>query len=234
MSEVDQRRLIDLSMPIEEHWRFTPSFETKLAARPQFTFHSTIVKMGAHGFSHVDAPFHVDQAMDTIEKIDLEHFWGPASIIDLSDLGDNAEYSREVLEPRAENVQSGDIVLLRSDQERRHPTTEKEYWTASPWVSLSGARFLLECGAKGVAFDFPQDRSIRAAYDPAYVPSDDPDEDEACHLVLLPKTVLQFEYLRNFAAIDQPRFIFMGLPLKIVGSDGGPVRAVAMEGVQNV
>ena len=229
MNLKENMRIVDLSMPIEDHWRFPLSRISKYTARPQFVFHTTEIKIMSHGFSHVDAPFHVDRNMTTIDNMGLEPFWGSATVVDLSDLGDNAEINREVLESKCAQVQAGDIVLLRSDQELRHPTTTKEYWTVSPWVSLSGARYLRELKVKATAFDFPQDRSIRAAYDPNYLSSEDVDEDEACHLELLRFGIPQFEYLSNFRALRQKRFIFFGLPLKITGCDGSPIRAVALE-----
>lgn len=223
-------RLIDLSMPIEEHWRFRPTFQPKYTPRPQFTFHTTQIGISSHGFSHVDAPLHNDPEGISVDEIGLEHFYGPASLVDVSDLGDNKPIGCEVLEPRSGHVRAGDILLIRSDQESRHPTTTKDYWTTSPWISLSGAQYLATLDLKAVAFDFPQDRSIRVEYDPDHVPAEDPDEDEACHVTLLPRGVLQFEYLQNFSAIIQPRFLFMGFPLRLKGVDGSPVRAVALEG----
>lgn len=222
-------RVVDLSMPIEDHWRFPLSRRSKYTSRPQFIFHTTEIKMLSHGFTHVDAPFHVDRDMVTIDNMGLEPFWGSASIVDLSDLGDNAEINREVLQSRCGHVQARDILLIRSDQELRHPTNTKEYWTLSPWVSLSGARYLRELEVKATAFDFPQDRSIRSAYDSGYIASNNVDEDEACHLELLRFGIPQFEYLSNFHAINEKRFIFFGFPLKIAGCDGSPIRAVAME-----
>lgn len=229
MTALPQGRMIDLSMPIEEHWRWKPTFADKYTPRPQFTFHTTLITMGSHGFTHVDAPRHVNPEGICIDEIPLEHFYGPATLVDLSDLGDLTEISREVLEPRSSHVQRGDILLLRSDQELRHPTTTPDYWIYSPWVAVSGAKYILELGVKAVAFDFPQDRSIRAEYDPEHVANEDPDEDEACHVHLLPNMVLQFEYLRNFAAITRSRFTFIGLPLNIKACDGSPIRAVAIE-----
>lgn len=223
------RRFVDLSMPIQQHWRFPTAFEEVLTPRPQFVFHSTNFTMGTHGFTHVDAPFHTDRAAKTIDQVGLTDCCGPATLIDVSDLGDESEITASIIRERGDAIRPGDILLIRSDQEIRHPTTTKEFWTKAPWVSLGAAKYILELGVKAVAFDFPQDRSIRAAYDPKYVPNQDPDEDEACHVVLLSNGVLQFEYLCNFAAVRQRRFQFFGFPLRITGGDGSPVRALALE-----
>lgn len=227
--DLSKVRIVDLSMTIEPHWRFQPSFSAKELPKPRFTFHSTILTMGAHGFSHADAPRHVDPTMDTIDMMPLTDFFGPSALVDVSDLGDNAELTAEALAPRTGHVQAGDIVILRSDHESRHPTTDASYWTASPWVSASGAQHLLGLGIKGVAFDFPQDRAIREDYDPGFVHADNPDEDWACHTFLLPVGVVQFEYLANMRGLSAPRALFMAAPLKIKDSDGGPARAFVLE-----
>ncbi|WP_420865501.1 cyclase family protein, partial [Actinobaculum suis] len=111
----------------------------------------------------------------------------------------------------------------------RHPTTEKEYWTKSPWITKTGAEFLRKREIKAVAFDFPQDRGIRADYLDGFHPAADPAEDWACHMLLLTKGIVQIEYLSGLQNLTQDRFLFFAAPLKIKGSDGGPARAFALE-----
>ncbi|MDD7465790.1 MAG: cyclase family protein [Actinomycetaceae bacterium] len=221
--------MIDLSMPMKKHWRFTPAFENTYKERPEFTFETTNLHITSHSFSHVDAPSHIKRDGVTIDHIPLDTFAGDASIIDLSDLGDNAAITEQVLKPRSEHVRAGDILLLRSDQALRHPTETKEYWTLSPWVCLDGAKFLLSLNVKAVAFDFPQDRCIRFAYDESIQPLPQAGEDDACHLILLQQGVIQYEYLQNFHQISRKRFSFIGLPLNLYRGNGSPVRAVAIE-----
>jgi kynurenine formamidase len=84
-----------------------------------------------------------------------------------------------------------------------------------------------ECGVKAVGFDFPQDRGIRADYDPDWSPSADPLDDWACHRLLLTQGVLQIEYLTGLTAIPGDRCVFASVPLKLTISDGAPVRALA-------
>jgi len=169
MNAISEYRIVDISMLIEPHWRFKPEFGFKELPKPDFTFRSTVLKTyGVHNFSHCDAPRHVNPEMQSIDELELERFCGDGSIIDVSDLGDLAELSREVLETRAAAVRPGDIVLIRSNHGERHATTTKEYWTLAPWISRSGAEFLKEKGIKGVGFDFPQDRAIREEYDPEF------------------------------------------------------------------
>ena len=48
------------------------------------------------------------------------------------------------------------------------------------------------------------------------------------HLALLGRGILIIEELANLAALPVPRFQFVGLPLKIRGATGSPIRAVAI------
>ncbi|WP_285135233.1 cyclase family protein, partial [Propionibacterium freudenreichii] len=167
-------------MLIEPHWRFGPEFGEKELEKPHFTFHSTLLRMAAHAFSHCDAPFHVSPDMETIDEMGLDRFFGPARMVDVSGHGDRAALGeKELREGGAAALQPGEIALIRSDHELRHPTTTPQYWVDSPWITAGEARFLLDCGIKAVGFDFPQDRGIREDYDPDFVPSTDPVEDWA-------------------------------------------------------
>lgn len=223
---------IDLSMTIEPHWRFKPEFGEKEISKPEFIFHSTILHMGAHAFSHCDAPFHVDPSAATIDVMPLTDFFGPGAVVDVSDLGDDAALTREVLEERVAHVRPDDIVLLRSSHALRHPTSTREFWTRSPYVTASAAELLAELRVKAIGFDFPQDRAIREDYDPDFVALERPVEDWACHTLLLPHGVGQIEYLENMEAITTPRIMVFALPLKVAGADGGPARVVAFEEIE--
>lgn len=105
MKFFDQYRVVDLSMLIEPHWRFKPEFGFKEIPKPEFSFRSTVLQSyGAHNFSHCDAPQHVDRSMETIEQMDIRRFAGEASLIDVSDLGDNAPITREILADRGGGI----------------------------------------------------------------------------------------------------------------------------------
>jgi kynurenine formamidase len=48
------------------------------------------------------------------------------------------------------------------------------------------------------------------------------------HLALLGRGILIIEELANLDRLPAPRFQFVGLPLKIKGATGSPIRAVAI------
>jgi kynurenine formamidase len=222
------RTLVDLSMPIVEHWRFQPQIDYRSNVAAGQPFHSTDLTFGAHSFTHVDAPWHVEPDGSALGDVDLGRLWGDAAVIDCCDLGDDGRISAAELETRAGHLRTGDIALLRTDHETRHPTTEREYWTAAPWVDASAARWLRERGIASLGADFPQDRATRAPYDPDFTPLPDQTDDWATHRELLAHGIPLIEYLTNLGSIPGPRTVIMALPLNITKADGSPVRAVAL------
>jgi arylformamidase len=222
--------VIDLSMKIEDHWRFKAQVSYRHTASADMSFHATDVSMPVHAFTHVDAPWHVRDDGDAIGDIAAERLWGEAAVVDVSDMGDNAPIDARALQRRSGKLRPGDIVLVRSSHESRHPTTSKEYWTAAPYITESGASWLLAAGAKAIGFDFPQDRAIRSDYVDRFEPHPDGiSADWSCHHILGRAGVIQVEYLTNLAALTAGRVIFFALPIKIVASDGAPVRAFALQ-----
>ncbi|MDK9642351.1 cyclase family protein, partial [Propionibacterium freudenreichii] len=109
-------RAVDLSMLIEPHWRFGPEFGEKELEKPHFTFHSTLLRMAAHAFSHCDAPFHVSPDMETIDEMGLDRFFGPARMVDVSGHGDRAALGeKELREGGAAALQPGEIGLFTDE-----------------------------------------------------------------------------------------------------------------------
>src|SRR5436305_11476930 len=76
--------IIDLSMPIGPHFRWSPDIRVKgdIAAGDQFRV--THLATTCHGFSHVDAQAHFVAHAPTIEATPLSRVVGPARGLDLA------------------------------------------------------------------------------------------------------------------------------------------------------
>ncbi|QCR19790.1 cyclase family protein [Agrococcus sp. SGAir0287] len=226
MTELLGHRVVDCSMPIEPHWRFAPTIEhATVMAAGGCRFHSTRLEMGAHAFTHVDAPWHVADDGARMSSVALADVTGEAAIADVSWLGDDAAIRAEHL--ATADVRAGDILLVRSDHASRWPTTTPEHWTRAPFMTRDAAAWVLDAGVTAIGFDFPQDRGIRAEHDAAWAPAADPVDDWPCHRILLAAGVLQIEYLQGLDRIPHGRCVFAAMPLRLTESDGAPVRAVA-------
>jgi kynurenine formamidase len=115
---------------------------------------------------------------------------------------------------------------MKAGWDRVHSLDTPEFWTMAPYMTAEACRWLFARGLKAIAFDFPQDRCIRDYVTGERKPAL---EENTTHVELLLKGVPMFEYLCNMGEITQARVEFIGLPLKIPGCDGAPVRAIAIE-----
>ncbi|GAC1655208.1 MAG: cyclase family protein [Candidatus Dormibacteraceae bacterium] len=221
---VGRLRLVDLSLPIEDHWRFQPAFVpgTRIAAGDLAD--TTRVTLGTHTFTHVDAPSHMIPGGAALDAVPLSSFWGEAAVIDLRDRGDSEPITADDFERRGAHVASGDIALLATGLELRHSWRTRDFWLHSPYLDRSACEWLLHRGVKATGYDFPQDEVIRRLPDPRLTLHDFP-----AHEILLGNGVVQVEYLANLHLLSQPRVLFFAMPLRLGAIDGGPCRAFALE-----
>ena len=122
-------------------------------------------------------------------------------------------------------MQSGDIVVIKSCWEQHRTPKVPEFWTEAPYMSRAAAEWLLERGPRAVAFDFPQDYTIRLLLHGEIRPL----EEHVTHDVLLRNGVILIEYVTNTVALTAPRIFLCCLPLKVPDADGAPARVIALE-----
>jgi arylformamidase len=219
--------IIDLSMPIGQHFRWPTETPVKgnIAAGDQFRV--TRLHATCHGFSHVDAQAHILANAPTIESTPLSRVVGAARVLDLRDVQPNEEIGPERLAKADPGGAEGEILLLSSSWDRKRDYNTREFWLDAPWLNRAAAQWLADRKPTAIAFDFPQDYPIRLLLDGGIVPFDQ----HVTHDICLRKGVTLIEYLVNTAALTQPRVFFSAAPLKIPGADGGPARIYAIEGL---
>ncbi|HEX8168255.1 MAG TPA: cyclase family protein [Beijerinckiaceae bacterium] len=219
--------IIDLSMPIERHFRWQPTIEVKgdIAAGDQFRI--TRLATTCHGFTHVDAPAHFVADAPTIEMTPLSRVVGPARVIDLRDVEPNTAIDAGLLAERDPGGPEGEILVLAAawDTKRDHRTPA--FWKDAPWLTREAAVWLHGRNPSAVAFDFPQDYPIRLLLDGQSAPSDQ----HVTHDVLLRAGVTLIEYLVNTTALTAPRTFLCAAPLRVPGADGAPARVIAIDGL---
>jgi kynurenine formamidase len=215
-------RVLDLSHSVTSETQVYPGDPV-----PHLEQHSTIerdgfnlmsVTMGSQSGTHVDAPFHFDDEGIKIDEIPLQLFVGPAVIFDCGDLQARDEITIESLGVQLEEIASGDMAIFRTRWSRYYGTDE---YFNNPYLSADLVQLLLERGVRTFGLD-------------AINIDETPDEQHpgigfpAHHLIAKAGGVI-CENLTNLEAIDFPRPIVSILPMKFVGIDGAPVRAVAMQ-----
>ena len=178
------------------------------------------LEMGEHTGTHVDAINHMGrgsrgQSIDTM-SLSMFYTWGiclnlshkgPGELIELADL-------QVALRIADQPILPGDTVLLYTDHYRR--TSGTELWDNGPGLSEAATRWLGEqkIAAFGVETEAPGVRKV---------------SNRAVHRVCGELGFTHYENLVNLhLLVGKGRFRFIGLPLKIRGGTGYPVRAVAV------
>ncbi len=216
-------KIIDLSMNIQNHWRWPLNLEYLQSHAQGDEFQTSALRLTMHAFTHIDTPLHVLPKSITIDNVHLEQLIGPASIICLKDLSPNQAITAEMLIEAARNIKDDDIVILKTNWEKQRNYTTKEFWTESPYLEREAAAWLASKKIKAVGFDFPQDFSIRE------IPRRHPKVSELpTHDIILRKGIYLIEYLCNLSEITEERVQLFALPLKIVGAEGSPARVIAL------
>ena len=178
------------------------------------------LEMGEHTGTHVDAFNHMARQFrgQSIETMPLTMFYTEGICLDLSHKKfrelievDDLEHA---LSAAGLDVRAGDTVLIYTDHYRRAFGTED--WDRGPGLSTESARWLgrQRVAAFGVETMSPGVRHV---------------SNQEVHLICGEMGFTHYENLVNLhLLIGRGRFRFIGLPLKIRGGTGSPVRAVAV------
>ncbi|MDQ6691309.1 MAG: cyclase family protein, partial [Candidatus Dormibacteraeota bacterium] len=130
-------RLVDLSLPIGDHWRFKPLLEPATRMSRGDISDTTRINLGSHTFTHVDAPSHMISGAADLDGVQLDRFWGDAAVIDCRDVPDATAIRAIDLEVRAQHVHAGDIALICTGLELRHSWRSPDFWQQSPFLDRS-------------------------------------------------------------------------------------------------
>ncbi|WP_353430185.1 cyclase family protein [Paracoccus denitrificans] len=220
-------RIVDLSMPVRDHFRWNPEITVKGNKSAGDQFRVTRLGTTCHGFSHVDAQAHFIADGPTIEATPLDQVVGAARVFDLSAIGPDTEITPEILAAADPGGKQGDIILLATRWDTRRDHETRAFWTEAPWLNRAAAEWLWTLRPRALAVDFPQDYPIRLLLDGIEVP----DAEHVTHDVLLRNGVTLIEYVVNTAALTQSRVFLSAAPLKIENADGAPARIYAIEGL---
>ena len=154
-------RIVDLTMPIEPHFRW--KVERKLVGdfANGDAFQVTWIGWSVHGFTHIDAPRHMVPGGLTTDAFTLESLVGDARVVDLTSVEPNQAIDAERLAKAAPDLEAGEIVLLKTAWDARRSHHTPEFWTKAPYLTREACEWLLARKPRTIGFDFPQDYPIR-------------------------------------------------------------------------
>lgn len=166
----------------------------------------SLLTLGSHTGTHVDAPFHMDDAGAGVDHVSLDAMIGPAIVIDLAD--DVRAISAAHLEGR---IGSHTRVLLRSRNSARFAASgvfEEDFTYLAP----DGAALLVERGVRFVGVDALSVEQYHAGH-------------HRSHDTLLRAGVAVVEGLA-LENVAPGEYEVICLPLRIRDCDGAPARVV--------
>lgn len=202
---------IDVSVPLHTgmaHWPDNPavSIERMLSMERGDAANVSKLSMGAHTGTHMDAPIHFVEGGEGIDMLPLDATIGAARVISIDDA---IAITQAELEPH--NLQQGERILFKTRNSNRVWSTDN-FIEDFVYISAEAAEYLADRGVRTVGVDYLSVGGFE---------KDGPET----HHALLSAGVWIIEGL-NLASVEPGNYELVCLPLKIVGGDGAPARAI--------
>jgi arylformamidase len=176
------------------------------------------VHMRLHAGSHVDAPEHFVKGGKQIHELPLDTFLGPAVVADVRHRMPGGGITGADLDKAAgSDLQEGDRLLLRTDCNVDYDGS-MEWQKRSPYLTNDAIDWCLGRRVPIVGFDM-------------YHGADAPDSSVVFNTSrrFQEAGVVTMPYLKNLGAISRKRVTLIALPLKMIGVEASPIRAVVLE-----
>ena len=208
-------KIHDISLPISEElpvWPGDPRVAIASLSHLDRGDACTVsqVSLSVHSGTHVDAPAHFIKGGATVDSLALDTLLGPALVVDTADA------------PALTAPVLADLAIPNSTERLLFRTRNSEIWNrpvpefVKDFVAITadGAAWLKEKNIRLVGIDY-----LSVAPFANGGPT---------HQTLLQGGIVLLEGL-NLAGIGPGLYQLVCLPLKLVGSDGAPARAVLIE-----
>jgi arylformamidase len=212
----ESMKILDISLPVSPDlpvWPGDPQIivEPYRAQSKGDLSNDSRLACSVHSGTHLDAPSHFIENGATVEQLSLDILIGPAVVVELPmvDL-----ITREVLENIALPADT-DRLLFKTRNSSLWSDPHPKFKTDYVALSADAAGWIVHKAIRLVGIDY---LSIQ--------PFDDPRS--ATHAILLAAGVVIVEGL-NLEAVKPGHYQIICLPVKLLGSDGAPVRAVLIE-----
>jgi len=211
MTEKTKRFWIDISMPLRDamvHWPSDPPVSIKRVKDIEKgdTANLSVISMGAHSGTHVDAPIHFLKQGQGIDNIAINTLVGRARVIEIRDT--------ESIKPEelvGHRIRGGERILFKTENSS-HAWQKDEFVEDFVFISDAAADLLVDRGVRLIGIDYLSVGSFK--HGGTYV-----------HKTLLNGGIWIIEGL-NLSDVTPGRYSLICLPLRIVAGDGAPARAI--------
>ena len=208
-------KIYDITLPISETipvWPGQPSIQIEpLSTVSKDGSAVSRLSFSSHTGTHVDAPAHFVEGGDTVDEIGPDKLIGLCRVLDFTWLKPGEGISDSHLEQY--DIVAGERILLKTvnSQLLHNESFTSEY----VHVSLEGASYLAQKGIALVGMDY---LGIEKKGSPGH----------PVHTELLKKGIVIVEGI-DLENVSAGEYELICLPLKIVGCDGSPARALLIK-----
>jgi arylformamidase len=174
-------------------------------------FNLSKVTFGTHQGTHIDAPSHMISGAQSVTDIAASRFVVRAIKADLSHIPPKSQITIADLLPYERDIKPGMGVVINTGWDKHLNTNQ--YFSDSPCVSPKLAAWFVDMQIGLLGVDMPCPCAAHW---------------QRVHKILLHGEIIIVEGLVNLSALRSSPFTFCALPLKLLGADGSPTRAIAI------
>lgn len=208
-------QIYDVSVPLSSStptYPGDPGIEIKrwLALANRDAANVSLINLGAHSGTHVDAPSHFIEGGAKVDSLPFESLIGIAEVVEVADDIDAIDESFVI-----ENCTTGaPRILFKTRNSDFWNDTQAGFREDYVYIDPSAARWLVEAGIKLVGIDYLSVEKFKS-------------ENFQTHLAFLYHGVVIVEGL-DLRAVSGGRYELFCLPLKVAGGsgDGAPARVI--------
>lgn len=204
-------RWIDITVPLKNgmvFWPNNPSFHLD-RVRDMSKGNSSnvsVITMGSHTGTHVDAPSHSLPDAKGVDGVDLASLIGVARVIEIKD-----SESIKPEELKRNGICSGERILFKTKNSGR--VWKQDSFTEDfVYLTAEGAQFLAAAGIVTMGLDYLSIGGYKK-------------NGRETHRILFEAGISVIEGL-DLSSVNPGPYEFICLPLKISGADGAPARAI--------
>jgi len=210
--------IYDISLPISESlvtWPGDPPIHITQPYHLDKGDEATVSRldMGAHTGTHVDAPVHYIPGGSGVNELDLHTLVGPALVVHALEAD---ALSADVLDALPIPPGTERVLFRTRNSEAPSELIRQEGQFSEDFVAITedGARWLVECGVRLVGVDYLSVGPYQSG--------------AATHRTLMQAGVIPVEGL-DLSGVPAGIYQLVCLPLRIVGADGAPARAILID-----
>lgn len=209
-------KIHDISMAISEDIMVYKDQQSKkpkimqVATFENSSYYESAITMNLHTGTHIDAPLHMLEDGLTMACYPIEKFVSQAKVLDMTHLEDKIS-EKDFMD---KELKKGDFILLKTRN-----SYDLVFNNNFIYLDASGAKYLSQLEIKGVGIDgLGIERS---------------QPNHETHRFLFEKEIIIVEGL-DLKEITEGTYQLIVLPLKLVGVEAAPARAILLEMDENI